>query len=146
LTERESLGQRLARELDEYLVDLRELRADLKSIEGWIALGLMILAILMTAGWVFVSLGFNPDNEHVSALMYKFGLHACRPLSNFNGVILFIDFFLVLFMSVITLGNVFNMMQRVSHGYPREPRDLIISAALMLASGLGGIIFMLQIC
>jgi hypothetical protein len=143
---RESFGQRLARELNEYLNDLREMRADLRSLDGWIAFGLIILAVLMTVAWIIVSLGFNPDNEQVSMLMYKLGRHACRPLSNLNGVILFIDFFVVLFLAVITLGNVFNMMRRANRGYPREPRDLIVSAGLMLATGIGGIIFMLRIC
>lgn len=143
---KETLGERLAREASEYLADLRELRDDLKSMEGWIAFALVILAVLMTAAWVIVSLGFNPANDHISAVLYKFGLRSCRPVDNFSGVILFIDLILVLFLSVITLGNVFNMMRRVSRGFPREPRDLIISASLMLVAGIGGIIYMLKIC
>ncbi len=143
---KETLGERLAREASEYLADLRVMRDDLKIPEGWIAFALVVLAVLMTAAWVIVSLGFNPANDQVSAVLYKFGLRSCRPIDNFSGVILFIDLILVLFLSVITLGNVFNMMRRAKRGFAREPRDLIISASLMLVAGIGGIIYMLKIC
>ena len=143
---RETLKQQLAREANEYLADLRHIRDDLKSVEGWIAFALVVLAVIMTAAWAIVSMGFNPDNEHVSAFMYKFGLHACRSVDNFNGVVMFIDLIMLIFLTVISLGNVINMMKRVSRGFPREPRDLIISTSLMLAVGIGGIVFMLRIC
>jgi hypothetical protein len=142
----EKLKQQLAQEVHEYLADLREIRNDLKSVDGWIALGLGILVILMSAAWIIVSLGFNPANDHVSSFMYKFGLRSCRPINNFNGVIVFIDFIVLIFLTVISLGNVVNMMRRASQGYPREPRDLIVTTSLMLVFGLGGIIFMLKIC
>lgn len=144
--QKETLGERLAREAQEYLADLRELREDLKSAEGWIAFALVILALLMTAAWVIVSLGFNPANDHVTSFMYKFGLRPCRPVDNFGGVVLFVDLIMVLFLSVVSLGNVFNMMRRVKQGLPREPRELIISTSLMIITGVGGIIFMLRIC
>lgn len=143
---RERLKQRLVREASEYLADLRDIRADLKSIEGWIALGLLIASVLMMAAWLIVSMGFNPANDHVSSFMYKFGLHTCRPISNFSGVVMFIDLILVIFLSAISLGNVINMMKRASQGLPREPRDLIVSSVLMLIVGIGGIMFMLRIC
>jgi len=142
----EKLKQQLSQEVHEYLADLREIRDDLKSVDGWIALGLGILVIIMSAAWIIVSLGFNPANDHVSSFMYKFGLRSCRPIDNFGGVIVFIDFIVLIFLTVISLGNVFNMMRRSSRGFPREPRDLIISTSLMLLFGFGGIIFMLKIC
>jgi amino acid transporter len=142
----EKFKQQLGREAHEYLADLREIRNDLKNVDGWIALGLGILVILMAAAWIIVSLGFNPANDHVSSFMYKFGLRSCRPINNFNGVIVFIDFIVLIFLTVISLGNVVNMMRRASQGYPREPRDLIITTSLMLVVGIGGIIFMLKIC
>lgn len=142
----EKLKQQLAREVHEYLADLRAIRDDLKSVDGWIALGLGVLVILMSAAWIIVSLGFNPANDHVSSFLYKFGLRSCRPINNFNGVIVFIDFIVLIFLTVISLGNVVNMMRRANQGYPREPRDLIVTTSLMLVFGLGGIIFMLKIC
>ncbi len=142
----ETLKQQLAREANEYLADLRHIRDDLKSIEGWIAFVLVVLAVIMTAAWAIVSLGFNPANDHISYFMYRLGLHECRPIDNFGGVIVFVDLIMLIFLTVISLGNVVNMMRRVNRGFPREPRDLIISTSLMLAVGIGGIIFMLRIC
>lgn len=140
------LKRQLAREAREYLADLRDLRDGLKSIEGWIALALFIAAILMTAAWVIVSLGFNPPNEHISSMMYRFGMHVCRPITNVSGVIVIVDMFLLIFLTVIAFGNVVRMNARVRRGLPREPRELIVSTLLMLAAGTGGIIYMLWIC
>jgi hypothetical protein len=138
--------RQLAREANEYLADLREIRDDLKSAEGWFAFALVVLAGLMTVAWLIVSLGFNPENEHVSAMLYRLGLRSCRPIENFSGVIVFIDFFLLLFLTAITLGNCVRMLARVKRGWAREPRDLIISTLLMLVVGVGGIVYMRWIC
>ncbi len=143
---KERLGERLRREALEYLADLRALRDDLKSAEGWIAFALIILAGLITVVWAVVSLGYNPPNDHIQSMLYKLGLRTCRPIDNFSGVVILIDLFMLLFLTVISLGNVFNMMRRVREGHPREPRDLIISTSLMIVAGLGGILYMLWTC
>lgn len=142
----ETLGQRLVREIHEYLADLREMRDDLKSAEGWYALALVVLAGLITVAWAIVSLGYNPPNDHILSLLYKFGLRPCRPVDNLGGAVIFIDLFMLLFLTVISLGNALNMMKRVKQGLPRAPRDLIVSASLMIAVGLGGILYMLRTC
>lgn len=144
--QKETLGEQLAREVREYLADLRSLREDLQSIEGWIALGLIITAGLITLAWAIVSLGYNPPNDHILSMLYKFGLRSCRPINNVGFVVIFIDLIMLLFLTVVSLGNVFNMMKNVRQGLPREPRDLIISASLMIVAGLGGIIYMLWAC
>lgn len=46
---RETLREQLRREAREYLADLRELRDDLKSAEGWIALALTVAAVVIAA-------------------------------------------------------------------------------------------------
>jgi hypothetical protein len=142
----EKLKAQLAQEASEYLADLRELREDLKSAEGWIALALTIAAVLITGIWFVVSLGFNPANDHVMSFMAKLGMRTCRPIDNFSGVVMFVDFVMIIFLTVVSLGNVLNMMRRVRQGLPREPRDLVVSTSLMLVAGIGGIIFMLMIC
>lgn len=142
----ETLGKRLAREARDYLADLRDLRDELRRVEGWVALGLVVVALAITAAWAVVSLGFSPPNEHVTRFIYKLGMRPCRPVDNLGGVIIFINLFLLLFLMVISLGNVVNLIGRVKRGLPREPRDLIISTSLMLAVGIGGIIYMRQIC
>ncbi|MBV2183034.1 MAG: hypothetical protein KUL88_00630, partial [Rhizobium sp.] len=96
--------------------------------------------------WVIVSLGFNPPNEHISSMMYRLGMHACRPITNVSGVIVIVDMFLMIFLTVIAFGNVVRMNARVRRGLPREPRELIVSTSLMLAAGTGGILYMLWIC
>lgn len=142
----ERVRAQLAREAREYLADLRDIRESLKSAEGWIALALVVAALLMTVAWVVVSLGFNPPNEHISAMMYRVGMRTCQPISNLHGVILIVDLFMLIFLTAVTFGNVVRMGARVRRGFPREPRELIVSAGLMLAVGLGGILFMLWIC
>lgn len=142
----EKLRSELGQEVREYLSDLRDIRDSLKYMEGWIALGLVAAAILMTIAWALVTLGFNPPNEHVASFMYKFGLRTCRPISNFNGVIVIVDTMLLVFLTTMTLGSVINQMDRVKRGLPRNPRELIFSASLMLIVGVGGIIYMSWIC
>ena len=143
---KEPLGERLAREAREYLADLRELRDELKTAEGWIAFGLLILAALMLAIWAIISLGFSPPNDHILSFLRNIGLRTCRPIDNFSGVVIFVNLFLMMFLTVVTLGNVFNMTRRVREGLPRAPRELIVSTSLMLIAGIGGIVFMLWIC
>lgn len=142
----EKLGRQLKEEVRDYLADLRALRDELKTVEGWIALGLGIAAVLVTVAWAIVTLGFNPPNDHIVSFVYKFGLRPCRPVDNISGAVMFIDMILLFFLVVVSFGNVFNMMKRVREGLPREPRDLIISTSLMLAVGIGGIVFMLWVC
>jgi amino acid transporter len=142
----ERLRRQLASEAREYLADLRELRDGLKSAEGWIALALVVAATLMTAAWVIVSLGFNPPNEHISAMMYKLGMRTCRPITNVSGVVVIVDMFMLIFLTAVTFGNIVRMSGRVRRGLPREPRELIVSAGLMLAAGVGGILYMLWVC
>jgi amino acid transporter len=140
------LKHRLRREALEYLADLRVIRDDLRLVEGWIALALVVAAIVITTVWAMFSLGFSPPNEHVSRFIYKLGLRTCRPVDNLGGVIIVINLFLLLFLTLISLGNIMNLIARVKRGLPREPRELIISTVLMLAVGIGGIIYMRHIC
>lgn len=142
----ERFRRQLASEAREYLADLRELRDGLKSAEGWIALALVVAAMLMTAAWVIVSLGFNPPNEHISSMMYRLGMRTCRPITNVSGVVVIVDMFMLIFLTAVTFGNIVRMSGRARRGLPREPRELIVSAGLMLAVGVGGIIYMLWIC
>jgi len=143
---KETLGEQLAREAREYLADLRQLREDLRSAEGMIAVVLLVVAGLIAVAWVLVSIGFNPPNEHVTSTMNRLGLRTCRPIDNFGGVVVIIDMFVVIFLTVISFGNIVRMSARVQRGLPREPRDLIISSLLMIIAGVGGIAYMIWTC
>ena len=142
----ERIKRQLAREAREYMADLRDIRNGLRQVEGWIALGVVTAAILIGITWAYLSLGFNPLNEHNGWFMRKLGVRVCKPVTNVQGVIIIIDLLLMMFMSVITLGNAIQIIMRVNRGKPREPRDLIISASIMLVAGIGGAIFMKVIC
>jgi hypothetical protein len=142
----EQFRKQLAQEAREYLADLRSIIDALKSAEGMFVLALVVSAILITAAWGIVSLGFSPPNEHVMRFIGSLGLRMCRPVGNLAGVVIFINLFLLLFLAVVSVGNSLQMMDRVRKGRGREPRDLIISASLMLLVGIGGIGFMVTIC
>ncbi|HLA34336.1 MAG TPA: hypothetical protein VJ001_05645, partial [Rhodocyclaceae bacterium] len=102
--------------------------------------------VVMLCVWGVVSLGFSPPNDHVSDILTSLGMRFCRPLENVAGVIIIIDVLLTIFLAAITLGNVFSMMIRAQRGLPRNPRDMILSTLMLLAVGIGGILFMLAIC
>lgn len=140
------LKGQLAREAREYLADLRDIRDGLRFYEGWIALALVVATILMLAAWALASLGFSPPNEHVSRFIYKLGQRSCRPVDNFSGMVIFVDLFLLLFLALLSLGNVINMNRRARRGLPRAPGELIVTTSLMLLVGIGGIVFMRRIC
>lgn len=143
----EKLKTQLASESLDYLADLRDLRDSLRSAEGWIALGLLLAALAMLGVFGFLAIGFSPSpNAEIVSFLYRVGLRPCREISNLTGVILFVDLFVLLFLTAVTLGSVLNMIGRVSRGQPREPGELITSAAMMLAVGLGGIFYMLWVC
>jgi hypothetical protein len=141
------LREQLASEAREYLTDLRDLRDSLRSIEGWIALGLLLASLVMLGIFAYMAMGFSPNpNAEITSFIYRIGLRPCRELSNTSGVILFIDLFVLLFLVAVTMGCVLNMIGRVKRGEAREPRELITTASLMLVVGIGGIIYMSVIC
>jgi amino acid transporter len=142
----ETLGEQLRREAGEYLADLIAIIRSLKKAEGQIA-ALLFLAVFVIMGiWFITSLGFNPPNDHVTAFLNNLGMRPCRPISNFFGVILFINLFVLGLLVVMSLGALFSMIERMRQGLPRDARELITMATLMLVFGVGGIIFMKAIC
>ena len=143
---KETLGEQLRREAGEYLSDFVAVVRSLKRSEGQIA-ALLFLAVFIIMGiWFINSLGFNPPNDHVTAFLNKLGMRPCRPISNFFGVILFINLFVLGLLVVMSLGSMFSMIDRMRKGLPRDARELITMAVLMLVFGIGGIIFMRAIC
>ncbi len=137
----------LAREAREYSADLRDLIESLRSKEGWIVLGLLLASMVVVGIFLFLALGFSPSpNEETVSFLYRAGLRPCREISNTTGLILFLNLFVLLFLVVMSLGNVFNMIDRIRSGRPREARELITTAVMMLVVGIGGIIHMSMIC
>lgn len=141
-----SLRRQLADEARDYRAALREFKDNFRYLEGWITLALVAATIMMLIAWAFASLGFNPPSDSVGQFMHRFGLWSCRPISNFNGVIVIVDAMLLVFLIAVTLGSVLNQMERVKQGLPRNPGELIFLILLMLAVGVGGIVYMRWIC
>jgi len=143
----EEFKKEIAVEAKSYLADLRDFKESLRSAEGWIALILLLAAVFIVGAFLFVSLGFSPNpNIHITSFLDSVGLRACRKMDNVSGVFLFVNLFLLLFLAVITLGNVLNLLGRVKRGEPRQPRDIIVSASLMLTVGSAGIAYMVWAC
>lgn len=140
------LGTQLRREAREYLADIVAIIRSLKRSEGRIALLLFVAVGIMTVVWFITSLGFNPPNEHVNAFLRSLGQKPCRPINNFSGVVMFIDFVVLILLVVMSVGSLFSMIERMRQGFPREPRELIVLASLMLVAGIGGIAFMRFVC
>ena len=141
------LKTQLAGEARDYLADFRDLRDSLRFAEGWLALGLLLISVVIVGAFFFLAIGFTPSpNSAVTSFIYSVGLRPCRDISNTTGVILFINLFVLLFLVTAVLGSVLSMMDRVKRGEPREPRELISTAALMIAVGIGGITYMAWIC
>jgi hypothetical protein len=141
-----NLRRQLVSEAQDYLAALRELRDNLRYLEGWITLALLAAVLLMLVAWALASLGFNPPSDDMGQFMHRFGLWSCRPISNFSGVIVIVDAILLVFLIAVTLGSVLNQMERVKQGLPRNPGELIFLILLMLVVGVGGIVYMRWIC
>jgi len=138
--------RQLASEVRDYLADLHDILEDLKQKEGWIALGLVLASMVMTALWFISALGFSPANEHVSRFLALLGQRPCKPLSNLAGAIIFVNLALTIFLAAVALGSAFGMLMRLRRGLPNEPRELIISSSLLLVVGITGIVFMRMVC
>lgn len=143
----EKFKTELALEAKSYAADLRAFRDSLSSVEGWLALIMLLGSIFIVVAFLLVSVGFSPNpNVHILRFLQDIGLRACRTMDNVSGVFLFVTLFLLLFLAVITVGNVLNLLGRVKRGEPRQPRDIIVSSSLMASVGLGGIAYMLWAC
>lgn len=142
---RETLRQRLRREAYEYLADLRTFYEGLKRAEGWFTLALLLAVLFMVAVWFITGLGFDRLNQAVSDLGQPRG-RVCRPLGDFEALVIIIDAMLMFLLAIVALGEMMRLLNRVQQGLPREPRKVMIPAAIMLITGVAGISYMRHIC
>ncbi len=142
---RETLRQRLRREACEYLADLRTFYEGLKRAEGWFTLALLLAVIFMVAVWFITGLGFDRLNQAVSDLGQPRG-RVCRPLGDADALVIIIDAMLMFLLAIVALGEMMRLLNRVQQGQPREPRKVMIPAAIMLIVGVAGIGYMRYIC
>lgn len=139
------LRRRLAQEAREYLADLRAFAEALKRAEGWFTLALVLAVIFMLAVWFITALGFDRLNMAISALGQSHG-RICRPLADFAALAIIIDATTMCLLAVVALGEMMRLLDRVRQGLPKEPRKVAVPAAIMLAVGTAGIVYMRSIC
>lgn len=142
---RETLRQRLRREAYEYLADLRTFYEGLKRAEGWFTLALVLAVLFMIAVWFVTGLAFDRLSEAVSELGQPRG-HVCRPLQDLDAFVIVIDAVLMFLLAFVALGEMMRLLDRVRQGLPREPRKVMGPAAIMLAVGIAGIVYMRHVC
>lgn len=139
------LRQQLRREGYEYLADLRNFAAALQRAEGWFTLALVLGVILMVAVWFIHGMGFDRLNQAVGELGKPRG-RVCRQLGDLNALIIILDAVVMVLFAVLALGEMMRLLDRVQRAQPKEPRKVWVPAALMLAVGIAGIVFMRFIC
>ena len=139
------LERRLRQEAREYLADLRNFGEALKRTEGWVTLGLILAVIFMLVVWFITGLGFDRLNAVIHALGQSHG-RICRPLTDFAALVIILDAVTMTMLAVVTLGEMMQLLNRVSKGLPKRPRAVAIPAALMLVTGIAGILYMRYIC
>lgn len=142
---REKLGRRLRRELDEYLADLRAFREGLRHLEGWLTLCLLVAVAFMMAVWFVTGLGFDRLNS-LTGELGAWRPRICRPLDDFNAVALIIDSLLMLLLAIVTIGEMMRLLDRKRTGQPAQYPAVAIPAFLMLLAAIAGIIYMRMIC
>jgi amino acid transporter len=139
------LQRRLAQEAREYLADLRNLAEALKRVEGWVTLGLVLAVIFMLVVWFITILGFDRLNMTISALGQSHG-KICKPIDNYTALVLIINAMMLAMLTVLSLGEMMRLLDRVRKGLPRQPRLVAVPVAWMLLIGTAGIIYMRIIC
>jgi hypothetical protein len=141
----ERIKRQIRREAYEYLADFRHFGEALKRAEGWFTLALVLAVIFMIVVWFITGLGFDRLNQAVSELGQPRG-RVCKPLTDLNALILIIDAMLMFLVAIVTLGEMMLLLDRVRRNMPREPRKVMGPAAVMLAAGVSGIVYMRVIC
>lgn len=139
----EKLRRQLRREWRDYMADFRDIVEALHHAEGWITLGLVLAVIGVVAVWFITGLGFDQVT-----LVGSFRLtgRTCNPVSNFSGVLLFIDAVMMFFLGIMAIGEMLLVLERLRKGRPAQPRQVAILAISMLIVGVAGIVYMRAIC
>lgn len=127
----------------DYMADLRDIIQALHHAGGWITLGLILMMVAVVAVWFITGLGFGETNASNSISLSS---RHCQPVSNFSGVLLFIDVVMMFLLGVMALGEMLQVLSRLRQGYPPQPRWVTMLAAGMVVVGVAGIVYMRFIC
>jgi uncharacterized membrane protein YidH (DUF202 family) len=140
-TRQPSLASRLAREASEYLDDLRELFASLRSVEGVVALVLIFIILGLTVAWFVLGLGF----DRLLSTAASFGVwrpRTCRDVNDIHGLALIMGGVLFFLLSALAIGEMMRLIDRVRRGQPAHARSVLITALAMLIFGIVGLTMM----
>jgi uncharacterized membrane protein YidH (DUF202 family) len=140
-----TLGQRLAREASDYLDDLRELFASLRSAEGMVALVLIMIVLGLTVAWFVLGLGFDRLMTAASSLGV-WRPRTCRDVSDIHGLALIMGGVLFFMLSAMAIGEMMLFIDRIRRGQPGRPRSVLIPAVVMLVFGIVGLTMMSLWC
>jgi uncharacterized membrane protein YidH (DUF202 family) len=138
---RGGLRRQLAYEVHEYFADLRDMFSSLKSVEGMVALFLIIVVIGLAVGWFILGLGFDRLLSVASALGVS-RPHVCRDVDDVHGVFLVIGGVVFLLLAVLAMGEMMRLIDRVRHGQPARPSAVLFPTLGMLFFGLAGMAMM----
>ena len=141
----ERLGRELAREAREYLADIRNILEALRRVEGWITLGLILAVLFMAAVWFITGLGFDRLNDIAISFRVWRPVH-CKPLTDLNAMVVVLNALVLGLLALTALGEMMELLDRMRHGLPKEPRRVAYPAFSMLIVGSAGIAFMRYIC
>ncbi|GAB2181042.1 hypothetical protein DLREEDagrD3_12650 [Denitratisoma sp. agr-D3] len=130
-------------ELRDYLADVRDIIDALRHAEGWVALGLILAVLSVVAVWFITGLGFGGINVEGSL---NLGSRHCRPISNFSGVVMFVDVVMMFLFGIMAIGEMLQVLERLRLGDPPQHRWVVLLTLGMLVSGVAGIVYMRIIC
>jgi hypothetical protein len=139
------LRRRLAWELSEYLADFRNLWDELKSTEGWTALALTAVVIVLAAAWFIFGLGF----DRLLSVAKSWGVWrpaTCRDISDAHGLFVVLDGIAFMMVALLALGEMMLLVDRRRRHLPAKPLSVLIPTAAMLVLGLSGIFAMRAWC
>jgi hypothetical protein len=136
-----TLAQRLAREASEYLDDLRDLFASLRSAEGLVAMVLILIVLGLTVAWFVLGLGFDRLMSAASSLGV-WRPRTCRDVSDIHGLALIMGGVIFFLLSALAIGEMMRFIDRVRRGQPGQPRSVLIPALVMLGFGIVGLTMM----
>lgn len=139
------LKKRLAWELSEYLADFRSLLEELKSTEGWTAMVLVAVIIILTVAWFIVGLGF----DRLLSIAATWGVWRpayCRDISDAHGLFVVLDGVAFILVALLALGEMMLLVDRRRQHLAAKPSKVLIPTLAMLVLGLSGIFAMRYWC
>ncbi|RTL55739.1 MAG: hypothetical protein EKK46_05805 [Rhodocyclaceae bacterium] len=139
----EDIRQQLLREAREYFADLREILDSLKRVEGWLTLILLIVTFFVVIYWFITGMGFDTRNSLSGTLG---SMRQCSPISDRNALFIALDGVCMMLFALFALGEMVALLMRIKQGRPAQPRTVAALSAMMLVTGVAGIIYMKSIC